>query len=149
MLVCWGDIGRYKMTSFEELECYKYGRKLRIEISIFCKTLPRYEEYRLKDQIIRSSRSVTENLAEGYGRHHHQENIQFCRISRGSLTEAMEQLNIALDEDYLSKEKYDDLRELTDTTLKLLNGYIRYLKTCSSNGVPAINQQPTTSNRQP
>jgi len=138
------------MKSFEELECYKYARKLRIEISRFCKTLPKFEEYRLKDQIIQSSRSVTENIAEGYGRHHHQENIQFCRISRGSLTEAIEQLNIALDEEYLNKEKYNELRDLADSTLRLLNGYINYLKRCASSGVPpTINHQPSTTNHQP
>ena len=59
------------MRTFEELECYKSARKLRIEISRFCEILPKYEEYRLKGQVIRSSRSVTENIAEGYGRHHH------------------------------------------------------------------------------
>jgi len=137
------------MKSFEELECYKYARKLRVEISIFCKTLPKYEEYRLKDQIIRSSRSVTENIAEGYGRYHHQENVQFCRISRGSLTEAIEQLNISLDEEYLNIEKYNELKGLANTTLKLLNGYINYLKRCASSGVPTTNnQQPTTNNHE-
>jgi len=68
------------MKTFEELECYKLGCELRKAVSAFCKTLPREEEYRLKDQIIRSSRSVTANISEGYGRHHHQENAQFCRI---------------------------------------------------------------------
>lgn len=98
------------MKSFEELDCYKEARKYRKEVSMFCRTLPKTEEYRLKDQLIRSSRSVTENIAEGYGRHHHQENIQFCRISRGSLFESIEQLNIGLDEKYLNNEKYLELK---------------------------------------
>ncbi len=130
------------MNSFEELDCYKSARNFRVEVSIFCKTLPKCEEYRLKDQIIRSSRSVTENIAEGYGRHHNQENLQFCRIARGSLTESIEQLNIGLDEEYLTLEKYSNLRELANTTLKLLNGYIRYLKSFNSN----TNHQPSTIN---
>ncbi|MCK4563781.1 MAG: four helix bundle protein, partial [Verrucomicrobia bacterium] len=87
------------MNTFEELECYKLARKLRKEISRFCKTLPREEEYRLKDQIIRSSRSVTANIAEGYGRHHHRENMQFCRTARGSLTETLDHLIVALDDE--------------------------------------------------
>lgn len=124
------------MNTFEELKCYKLARNLSREVSLLCKTLPREEEYRLKDQIIRSSRSVAANIAEGYGRHHHQENIQFCRIARGSLTETLEHFNVALDEDYLEKEKYDSLRTLLEECWKVLNGYISYLKRCASGGVP-------------
>lgn len=124
------------MNTFEELECYKLARKLRKEISRFCKTLPREEEYRLKDQIIRSSRSVTANIAEGYGRHHHRENMQFCRTARGSLTETLDHLIVALDDEYLIDEEYITMRELLENTWKVLNGYIAYQKRCASAGVP-------------
>ena len=46
---------------------------------------------------------------------------------------------MALDEAYFTNEKYIKLRELAGTTLKLLNGYINYLKPCASSGVPTIN----------
>ncbi len=127
------------MKTFEELECYKLARELRKAVSKFCKTLPKEEEYRLKDQIIRSSRSVTANISEGYGRHHHQENVQFCRTSRGSLTETLDHLNTALDEEYLADTQYADLRKLLEETWKVLNGYIAYLQKCAQSGVP---QQP-------
>ncbi|MCF7817790.1 MAG: four helix bundle protein [Kiritimatiellales bacterium] len=124
------------MNTFEELECYKLARELRKAVSSFCKTLPRDETYRLKDQIIRSSRSVTANIAEGYGRHHHQENIQFCRTARGSLTETLDHLIVALDDGYLTDEQYALTRSLTENAWKVLNGYIAYLKRCASTGVP-------------
>ena len=124
------------MNTFEELECYKLARELRKEVSGFCKTLPREEEYRLKDQIVRSSRSVTANIAEGYGRHHHQENIQFCRTARGSLTETLDHLIVALDDGYLANDNYASTRSLLENTWKVLNGYIAYLKRCASGGVP-------------
>jgi four helix bundle protein len=123
------------MNTFEELECYKLARQLRGEVSLFCKTLPREEGYRLKDQIIRSSRSVTANIAEGYGRHHHQENIQFCRIARGSLTETLDHFTVARDEEYLTDEEYTALKILLENVWKVLNGYISYLKRCASDGV--------------
>ncbi|MEN7973914.1 MAG: four helix bundle protein [Verrucomicrobiota bacterium] len=122
------------MKTFEELECYKLARELRKAVSKFCKTLPREEVYRLKDQIIRSSRSVTANIAEGYGRHHHQENIQFCRTARGSLTETLDHLIVALDEEYLTDEEYASLRAMLEDVWKVLNGYIAYLKRCASEG---------------
>ena len=125
-----------ELKTFETLECYQLARALRRDISKFCKTLPKEEAYRLKDQIIRSSRSVTANIAEGYGRHHHQENLQFCRIARGSLTETLDHLNTAQDEEYLIVADYTELRALLEEIWKVLNGYIAYLKKCASSGVP-------------
>jgi len=76
----------------------------------------------------RASRSTTNNIAEGYGRFHHQENIQFCRISRGSLYELIDQTDIAFEEAYIDKNKFDSLNTLIVTCIKILNGYIDYLK---------------------
>jgi len=124
------------MKTFEELACYQEARTLRKGISAFCRTLPGDEKYRLKDQMIRASRSVTANIAEGYGRHHHQENIQFCRQARGSLTELLEHLNAALDEGYLHQEAYQTLRVKLELTWKVLNGFISYLARCAASGIP-------------
>jgi four helix bundle protein len=48
----------------------------------------------------RAALSVTNNIAEGHGRWHYQENIQFCRISRGSVDELIDDFNICEDEGY-------------------------------------------------
>lgn len=124
------------MTTFEELGCYREARTLRIEISKFCRTLPGEEKYRLKDQMIRASRSITANIAEGYGRHHHQENIQFCRQARGSLSEMLDHLNVALDEGFLNQETYQPVRAQLEQVWKVLNGFIAYLTRCAASGVP-------------
>jgi len=115
--------------SFEELQCWKEAQILRnfIKDKIITK-LPKDEQYSLKSQIRRSSRSVGNNIAEGFGRFHYQENIQFCRISRGSLAETLDHGIVALDEAYITKELFNELRTIHDRTLKILNGYIAYLK---------------------
>ena len=125
------------MNTFEELGCYAEGRILRQLISSFCRSLPPDERFRLKDQLIRASRSITANIAEGYGRHHHQENMQFCRQARGSLSETLDHLSVALDEAYLTVEEFQILRNQVETTWKVLNGYIAYLTRCAASGVPA------------
>jgi four helix bundle protein len=76
---------------------------------------------------MRASRSVTNNIAEGYGRFHFQENIQFNRHSRGSLHEVIDHTIIAKDEGYISEEEYKNFRELLNRNLAVLNGYINYL----------------------
>lgn len=72
-------------STFETLELWIEVRKLRSLISDIAKNLPSDERFRLADQIVRVARSVSANIAEGYGRYHYQENIQFCRQARGSL----------------------------------------------------------------
>ena len=79
-------------------------------------------------QIVRSSRSVTANIDEGYGRYHFQENIQFCRIARGSLYETLDHLICALDENYISETEFSGYKTKYEDCLKILNGYILYLK---------------------
>ena len=93
------------MVSLEELETYKVVREFRKSISELIKTFPLGENFRLSDQLIRSSRSIVANIAEGYGRYHYQENIQFLRMARGSLFESKEHLNCVLDESYIKDEQ--------------------------------------------
>jgi len=119
-------------NSFEDLEVWKKSRQFRLQISEIAKSFPKEEKFRLGDQIIRSSRSVAANIAEGFGRFHHQENIQFCRIARGSLYETLEHLICAFDEKYISKEIFEEIHQTYNDVIKLLNGYIAYLKKSKS-----------------
>jgi four helix bundle protein len=82
----------------------------------------------LKAQLLRSCRSVTANIAEGFGRFHYQENIQFCRQARGSLTETMEHLITAFDEKYIDRDTLSKMNEQYRSCLKELNSYIHYLR---------------------
>jgi len=115
-------------STFEDLEVWKMAKDFRKKISSLIKTLPPNEKYRLADQMIRASRSVTANIAEGYGRYHYQENIQFCRQSRGSLYEIIDHLTVALDEGYITDITFKSLKEEAFLIIKKLNGYIQYLK---------------------
>ncbi len=116
------------MFKLSELESWKSARQLRIANSDLVKSFPGDEKFRLKDQIVRSSRSIPANIAEGYGRFHYQENIQFCRIARGSLYETLEHLMCAKDEGYITVEQFQDLNDQILECLKILNGYVQYLK---------------------
>lgn len=117
-----------RKSTFETLEIWGDGRNLRKKISTLVKALPSDERYRLVDQMIRASRSVTNNIAEGYGRFHYQENIQFCRESRGSLYELIDHFITAFDENYIDERTLNEQKELIDILIKKLNGYTAYLK---------------------
>ena len=116
------------MYKLEDLEVYKLSVEIRKDFSDFSKTLPVEEKYRLKDQIIRASRSVTANIAEGYGRFHFQENIQFCRQARGSLFELKDHLSVAMEELYINKDDFENKIKKIEFVIAKMNGYIKYLK---------------------
>jgi len=122
------------ISHFYELPVYKTCRAFRKKISLLVKKHFPKDEYDLKRQIKKSSRSIPANIAEGFGRYHYQENIQFCRQSRGSISETMEHVITAFDENILSKEILKEVNKDYKTCLKELNGYIKYLKTAKEKG---------------
>ena len=117
------------MEDFTELKVWQESRKFRNNIRELVRTFPDSEKFMLISQIIRSSRSVTANIAEGYGRYHYQECIQFLRIGRGSLKETRDHLTVALDENYIDQNTYKTLLEQYFSCNRLINAYINYLKT--------------------
>jgi four helix bundle protein len=117
-----------KYDDFRDLEVWNKCRDIRRKIWDVCKEFPGEEKYRLSDQMIRASRSSTACIAEGYGRYHYQENIQFCRQSRGSLYELIDHVDVALECEYLDNNHAESLIQEIKTAIRILNGYIKYLK---------------------
>jgi four helix bundle protein len=115
------------IKTFEDLDVWKVCRDLRSQIAAIARTFPKEERYRLQDQLIRASRSVTANLAEGYGRFHYAENIQFARQARGSLYEIMDHLTVAQEDKLISDETFALIREAVLRAISVVNGFIRYL----------------------
>ena len=113
---------------FTDIEAWKKARELRVTLYNLTKTLPAEEKYNLASQILRVAVSCTANIAEGYGRFHYQENIQFCRISRGSMYEAQDHLITCIDNEYIKKDEYNKIFDISTNAIKVLDGYIRYLK---------------------
>jgi four helix bundle protein len=112
---------------FEELEVWREARELRRAVYALTKTLTADEKYVLVPQIRRAVLSVTNNIAEGHGRFHYQENAQFLRLARGSLEEVLDDVTLCEDEHYTTTELTKRLRAQITSVERLLNGYIRYL----------------------
>ncbi len=117
------------IESFEDLECWKQCRVLRLFVAKeVVPNLPKEERYRLGDQILRAARSTTANIAEGYGRFHYLDNAKFCSNARGSCHEVLDHLITATDEELISEEMLCRGRDLTGTAVRLISGYMNYLK---------------------
>ena len=117
------------IKTFEDLECWKQCRVLRLFIAKeLVPSLPKNERYRLGDQLLRAARSTTANIAEGYGRFHYLDNAKFCSNARGSCWEVLDHLITGHDENFISAELLGRGREVVNDAVKLLNGYMNYLK---------------------
>ena len=115
--------------SFEELEVWKKARQLKNDIFQLVKNIPAEEKYRLTDQLIRSSRSVNTQIAEGHGRRTYPDRLRFCVIARGSLSETLNHLIDGLDCNYIDEQILTKFRNQVTEVEKLLNGYINFLDT--------------------
>lgn len=114
---------------FTELDVWKLAHEFRITIYELTKFLNNDEKYNVISQIRRSACSVGANIAEGHGRYHYQENIQFCRQARGSLAETRDWLILVRDAKLSNNVVL--IEKCMELALKIapkLNGYISYLK---------------------
>ncbi|MGN6639904.1 MAG: four helix bundle protein [Mucilaginibacter sp.] len=116
------------MLSFTDLEVWKKARTLRNNINELVQSFPTEEKYRLQDQIIRSSRSIGNNIAEGHGRFHYAENAKFLINARGSAAETIDHLIIALDNKLIDEQKFNNFKQDCEECMKMINGYINYLR---------------------
>ena len=133
--------GAYR--SFEDLEVYKVGREFRKAMYQIARTLPDFEKFGLASQIRRAAVSLTNNLAEGHGRFHFLDQIKFTLISRGSLEELIDDLNVCFDENYLSPAQVEKLKDQGWHLLKLTNGYLRYLRDRKVGSSLGLHETPT------
>jgi four helix bundle protein len=123
--------GRFRIDDFE---LYKTARAFRKKVYILIRQLPPEERFALACQMRRAAVSVSNNVAEGHGRWHYQENIQFCRVSRGSVDELIDDLNVCLDEHYGDQALVEQLKVEAYDLIRRINSYIAYLRKTKQGG---------------
>lgn len=117
-----------KIKSFTDLRAWQEGHQLVLSVYKMTKKFPKDELFGLTSQLRRAVVSITSNIAEGFSRNSHKEKSQFYFIAIGSLTETQNQLLIARDLEYISKEEFQKAAQQTVVISKTINGLIRYLK---------------------
>lgn len=112
---------------FEDLEIWQLARALSQDVFLLISLGQLTKDFALKDQMNRSSGSVMDNIAEGYGRGNRLEFIQFLSIAAASTDELRSQLYRCVDRNYISHEKFAELCEKNIALYKKINGFIKYL----------------------
>lgn len=118
-----------KIRSFTDLYTWQESHKLVLQVYKSTKKFPREETYSLVDQMKRCSVSISSNIAEGFSRNSKKEKQQFYSMAKGSLTELQNQLLVARDVGYISKEEFDKISNQTVLVHKLLNGLVKSAQT--------------------
>lgn len=117
------------VENLQKLDVWKKAKEFAISIyKEVIPLLPPEEKWGLAQQLRFSSQSIPANIAEGFGRFYYQDNIRFCYIARGSLEETISHLILANELSYIPKEIFISISNRGDDLLRLLNGYISYLK---------------------
>jgi len=118
---------RYRL---DDVELYRTAREFRNNVDRLIRKLSHEERYVLVPQMRRAVLSITNNIAEGHGRWHWQENTRFCRIARGSTDEVIDDLNVCLDQGYGESAVVTELKESAYELIARINSYIAYLQKC-------------------
>jgi four helix bundle protein len=113
---------------FEELEVWKESRSLSKDIYNQFKSRERFADRPLAVQIIRSSGSVTDNIAEGFERGGNKEFLQYLWISKASAGECRSQLYRAFDSELLSQEEFDNFKSRVELLSVKLYRLIQQLR---------------------
>jgi len=110
-----------QINSFKELIVYQKAYKLSMEIFELSKTYPKEEKFSLTDQIRRSSRSVTSNIAEAWAKRRYVKSfINKLSDSLGEEYETEVWLDYSRDSEYISILKHDELMKEYDEVRKIL-----------------------------
>lgn len=123
--------GNKTIKSFTDLEVWKEGHKLVILVYKETELFPQKEILALTNQMRRCVVSITSNIAEGFSRQSYKEKIHFYCIAQGSLTELQNQLLIARDVGFLTKEKFKQLADQSVLVHRIMSGLIKKSKTYS------------------
>ena len=116
------------IKSYSDLEIYKLSYSFAMEVFKATKTFPADEKYSLTSQIIRSARSISANIAEGFARKVYEAEFKKHLVyATGSLEESKVWINFAFDCKYITKAQFDFFELKTDELgAKLYKLYINW-----------------------
>ena len=112
---------------FEEMHAWQSARELVRLVYTATKQTDFSRDFALRDQIRRAAISVMSNIAEGFGTGTDADFVRFLGYARRSASEAQSQLYAALDQNYISSEKFEEIRTKASITERQINALIGYL----------------------
>lgn len=113
--------------SYRDLIAWQKAMGLVTAVYRLTESFPRAEIYGLTRQVRDAACSVPSNIAEGKGRQTKKDYVQFLYRARGSLFEAMTQLEVARNLEFITNEAFEDIFAQADEASRVLGALIRNL----------------------
>ena len=130
-----------KKTSYRNLEIYQLSHEVAVNIHKFSLNLPKYELYETGSQLRRSSKSVSANIVEGYGRRRYKsEFIRYLVIAQASCDESIEWVNYIIDCHEEAKGEAGKIIQQLNELGKKINRFISAVEKrhLSANNIKAV-----------
>jgi four helix bundle protein len=116
------------MRPHEKLDVWKMSVDMVVRVYECTKSFPSEEKFGLTSQIRRAAVSIPANIAEGAGRQHDREFIQFLSIAQGSSSELETELLIAHKLGYLDENMHAQIYEEVNTIARMIVGLTNHIK---------------------
>jgi len=116
-----------KISNFRDLDVWKRGKSIVVEIYKLTKRFPKDELYGLTSQMRRAAVSIPSNIAEGFSRYHQKEYVQFLYIALGSCSELETQIEISYELNYCTEPAKESLLEELNRESRMLRSLIKKL----------------------
>lgn len=117
-----------KIERFEDIKAWQLAKDVVVEIYRISRHSQLVKDFALKEQIQKAAVSVMSNIAEGFERESRKEFIQFLIIARGSCAEVKSLLYLILELEFIDKIKFKELYNKLTEIAKMINGFIKYLR---------------------
>ena len=127
------------VSTFEDLESWKFARKLVREVYEVTSSHPFARDFGLRDQLRRAAVSVMANIAEGFESRTDGLFIEYLGRAKGSAGEVRAHLYVALDAGFISRDQFCRMSDHTQQASRCISGLMSYLKAHRR----PINRKPT------
>jgi four helix bundle protein len=117
-----------KIAGFEKLWVWQKAHLLMVEVHEICKKLPYHERFKIKDQLERSSTSVTDNIAEGHTSYYYQDKIKGFNVARKEAGESQNHIRTLQAKECITKDMADDIVIRYEEVIRGINGYINWVR---------------------
>jgi len=116
------------MKSYRDLDIYNLAYDLALQVHKMTMKLPPFELYEQGSQIRRSSKSIKDNIVEGYGRRRYKnEFIRFLIFAQASCDETQSQLSM-INEIHFKNDPTTELLSSCEKLGKMINKFTQYVE---------------------
>ena len=131
-----------KIERFEDIEAWQLARELARKVYELTKKPKFTRDFGLKGQIQNAAGSSMHNIAEGFDSETNREFIRFLRYAKRSCTEVQSELYVALDQQYIRDDEFQDVYDQAERTRAAIRGFITYLVAYGQNQRKKSNPEP-------